>query len=411
MSNPLTQTNNLTNELLNLAITNANISLDALQNELDMKRKQTYYQMHKYKIWQGSDGMFYTLLPDTTAKRNRRLIKRTTKEALDNALIDFYMEQDAIPSFKICFERWAEKKLALGEIKKATYDRYHSEFKRFICWHEISTKKICDISTHELEDFIRLTIAKQALTAKAYSNMRTLIMGSFKYGLKMNYTTISISSFFGDLDMSKKAFNKPIKGLQVFSEDELPIIIDWLKNHPSVENLGIVLTFQTGMREGELSAIKFSDYCGNKLHVHCQEIKYKSPETGKLIHEFVEYTKTDAGDRFIFLSPSAVETIQKIRELNPDNDYMMMIGKRKIYTNTFNDRLYKACDACGIPRRSMHKIRKTYGTLLLDSPDIEDALVQQQMGHSDINTTRRYYYYSNKNDSHKAEQIAKAIPF
>ena len=82
--------------------------------------------------------------------------------------------------------------------------------------------------------------------------------------------------------MSKKAFNKPIKGLQVFSEDELPIIIDWLKNHPSVENLGIVLTFQTGMREGELSAIKFSDYCGNKLHVHCQEIKYTNTFNDRL---------------------------------------------------------------------------------------------------------------------------------
>ncbi len=89
---------------------------------------------------------------------------------------------------------------------------------------------------------------------------------------------------------------------------------------------------------------------------------------------------------------------------------MMMVGNRKIYTNTFNDRLYKACDACGIPRRSMHKIRKTYGTILLDS-GVEDSLVMEQMGHSDITTTRKYYYYSHKNDQHKAEQIAQAIRF
>ena len=128
---------------------------------------------------------------------------------------------------------------------------------------------------------------------------------------KLNYSMISISTFLGDLDLSKKSFKKPLKGLQVFSEDELPLIVDWLKP-PSVENLGVVLVFQTGIREAELSAIKFSDYCRNKLHVHSQEIKYKSPETGNLIHEFVEYTKTDAGDRYIYLSPSAVETIQKI---------------------------------------------------------------------------------------------------
>lgn len=89
---------------------------------------------------------------------------------------------------------------------------------------------------------------------------------------------------------------------------------------------------------------------------------------------------------------------------------MMMVGKRKIYTNTFNDRLYKACDACDLPRRSMHKIRKTYGTLLLDS-DIEDSLVMEQMGHSDIATTRRYYHYSMKNEKNKLSQIAQAVRF
>lgn len=367
--------------------------------------------MHHYKIWRGkSDKLYYTLLPDPTAKNKRRLIKRATRSELEEVIINYYMELDLTPSFKMCFERWIEQKYFLGEIKNGTYDRYHTEFKRFIEWNPIANKKICDITPHELEEFIRLTISKQNLTAKAYSNMRTLILGSFKYAKKMDHTHISISSFFKDLDLSKKAFKRPKKSLQVFSEDELPVIVNWLKSHPTVENLGILLTFQTGMREAELSAIKFSDYNNSKLHVHSQEIKYKSPETGKLIHEFVEYTKTEAGDRYIYLSPSAVETILKLRELNPENDFMMMVGKRKIYTNTFNDRLYKACDSCGIPRRSMHKIRKTYGTLLLDS-NIEDSLVMEQMGHSDIATTRRYYYFSIKNEKNKLSQIAQAVRF
>ena len=55
-------------------------------------------------------------------------------------------------------------------------------------------------------------------------------------------------------------------------------------------------------------------------------------------------------------------------------------------------------------------IRKTYGTLLLDS-DIEDSLVMEQMGHSDIATTRRYYYYSIKNEKNKLSQIAQVVRF
>ncbi|WP_026669309.1 tyrosine-type recombinase/integrase [Butyrivibrio sp. AE3006] len=400
------------NELLKLAVANAKINLDvkALQQELDMRRKESYLKMHNYNIWQGNNGYFYTILPDEKKKKKRKVIKRKNKDELEKAIIDFYIELEAIPSFKTCFVRWTEQKFSLGEIKKATYDRYFSEWRRFIEWNEISEKRISDISESELEAFIRLTISKQNLTAKAYSNMRTLIIGSFKYAKKMEYTDISISNFFGDLDLSKKSFRKATKGLQIFDEDEMPLILEWLRQNPTVENLGILLTFQTGLREGELSAIKFSDVKGNKMHVHSQEIKYKSLETGKYTHEFVEYTKTDAGDRYIYLSSKALETIGQIRALNPDNDYMMQIGDRKLYTNTFNDRLYKACDACGIPRRSMHKIRKTYGTILLDS-EIQESLVMNQMGHSDIATTRKYYYYSNKNEMNKLSQIERAISY
>ncbi|MBP9997270.1 MAG: tyrosine-type recombinase/integrase [Lachnospiraceae bacterium] len=86
----------------------------------------------------------------------------------------------------------------------------------------------------------------------------------------------------------------------------------------------------------------------------------------------------------------------------------MMNGPKKIWTNSFNNYLYKACDAVGIERRSMHKIRKTYGTMLIDS-GVDDSLTMAQMGHADITTTRKFYYFSNKNDSSKDAQILKAV--
>ena len=37
----------------------------------------------------------------------------------------------------------------------------------------------------------------------------------------------------------------------------------------------------------------------------------------------------------------------------------------------------------------MHKIRKTYGTTLIDS-DVDEGFITEQMGHSDISTTKNY---------------------
>ena len=82
----------------------------------------------------------------------------------------------------------------------------------------------------------------------------------------------------------------------------------------------------------------------------------------------------------------------------------------RIRENTFNKRLERACKKLDIPVRSTHKIRKTYGTTLLDA-HVDDSFVAQQMGHTDVATTRKLYYYSNKNRRNKQRQIEAAISF
>ncbi|MBP9997271.1 MAG: hypothetical protein KBT19_08435 [Lachnospiraceae bacterium] len=82
-----------------------------------------------------------------------------------------------------------------------------------------------------------------------------------------------------------------------------------MRENPTVGNLGILLTFQTGIRMGELSALKAADLKGNRLQIQRQEIKHKNLETGKgTVHEIIDYTKTEAGLRSIILTLAAVET-------------------------------------------------------------------------------------------------------
>lgn len=401
------------NQILQDAIRLGIIDLATVRDQVEVMERQKYLEMHKYSIWQGANGKYYTKLP--LQNNERRLIKKSTLEDVENAIIEHYRSSPSLtntPTFESDFKKWVNEKVKLNEICQGTYDRYNTEFKRFFGGKAICNAPVREISESDLEDFIRTRIAELSLTSKAYGNMRTLIIGTFKYAKKHGHTNISITSFFGDLALSRRVFERHRKSdkEQIFSEEEVQKLVEYLKNHPSIENYGILLTFQCGIREGELSGLKFSDVDGNKLHIQRQEVKYKSQDKGKGVHEIVDYTKTDAGDRYIFLPNKALETIAKIRELNPDNEYMMMIGKRKIWTNTFNDRLYKACDMVGIPRRSMHKIRKTYGTMLIDS-GAEESFIKAQMGHSDITTTKKYYYYSTKSDTHKLEQIERAIAF
>ena len=121
-----------------------------------------------------------------------------------------------------------------------------------------------------------------------------------------------------------------------------------------------------------------------------------------------EFPKTDAGDRYLLLNNVAFETVIKILRINPFGEFLFQdeITNKRISENGFNHKLRRICKAIGIPERTMHKLRKTYGTVLLDSK-VDESLVMEQMGHADIKTTRQYYYYSNKSRKEKLEQLNK----
>ena len=42
---------------------------------------------------------------------------------------------------------------------------------------------------------------------------------------------------------------------------------------------------------------------------------------------------------------------------------------------------------------------------------MNDSFVAEQMGHTDVSTTRKLYYYSNKSYKTKVSQISEAIDF
>ena len=66
------------------------------------------------------------------------------------------------------------------------------------------------------------------------------------------------------------------------------------------------------------------------------------------------------------------------------------------------------CTALNIPKKSMHKIRRIYGTTLIDEK-VDESIIMEQMGHSEISTTQKFYCFSNKTPKNKEAQIEKAI--
>lgn len=389
-------------EYLQAALDSGMIDIATLQAQIEMAERKKYLEGHK--IWQGKNGSWYTKLKKESGTV---LVRKSTKGAIEEEIIRYEKRTEDRPNVKEIFYRFINQKYRYKDISQSTYSKYEADYKRYIKGKPIERMEFSKLTEEYLEDFIRCTIADNDLTMKGYSGLRTILRGMLLYA-KGKYTQISAESFFGDMQFSKNTFRKKIvcKEEQVFNDEEIPLVIEYLEKKQTIFNLGIMLCFHTGLRNGELSTLKKMDISKDNgsyfIHIQRTEISYK--DNGSHVIAVKEYPKSSAGDRYVFCNDQAATILEKIFEINPDGEYLFERNGHRIRERSFNNYLRAACRNLGIPFRSMHKIRKTYGTALIDA-GVDESIIIEQMGHSDIHCTKQYYYFSNKSRDKKIEQL------
>ena len=392
------------NAVLQYAVEHDMLDVEYVQDQIEMLKREELLKKHPYKIWQGTDGKWRTYLPDEEKGRNMK--KRNTEAAIQDLVVEYWKEKLENPTVRELYDEWITDKLKRKEIVKETRDRYNRQFDESL--QEFGKRRIKTIAEFDIEDTILNAIYEHDLTAKGYSNLRTLFYGIFKRAKKKKMVDFSITEVIADMDISKKSFRKVIKTDEelIFSEDETDEVINYImESDLDILNLGILLYFKSGARPGELVALKPEDVMGRVLHIRRTEIFYKGDDE-KNVYEVRDFPKTAAGIREVILPSSAEWILKEIRKLNPFGEYLFERNGERIRTYTFTSRLKTICRKLGIVKKSLNKIRKTYGTILLDN-GVEESLVIAQMGHTDIKTTKRYYYRNRKNLQQKSEVIDK----
>lgn len=306
--------------------------LECLEHNIEMKKREEILNQHPYSIWQGkTNGSWYTKLPDDT-KVNPRTIKRKNKIDIENIIIDFWREKTENPTIRELFKQWIEERKTYGELRKSSVKKYENDYIRFIENTDFERIHIRSLSEEQLYSFIKETIIEKELTAKAFSGLRIILKGILKYAKRMKYTTISASTFFEDLDLGKNIFKKTKKEPKAerFTDDEARKIMDYISDNLTIRNLAIKLCFQTGVRVGELAALKPEDinYQEKTIHIQRTEITYKD-DNGKSVVEVSNYPKTDESDRYIIITDSCIDTIRRVRSMNMKGEYLFQEKKKK----------------------------------------------------------------------------------
>lgn len=392
-------------ELLKYAVANGMIDLSYVQEQIEMKKRNELLEKHPYNIWEGKDGKWYTYLPD---KEGRKLKKRTTKKAIEDDVIGYLKEQMENPTIEEVFHEWNNRRLELKKISQSSHLRFKQVFNRH--YKEFGQRKIKNVTPQDIEEFLEEQIAQYELSAKAFSNLKTITKGFLKRAKKRGLIDFNVEELFQEMDTSESHFRKRIKEdcEEVFSEDELPKVLSYLTENPDLKNLGILLMFLTGIRVGELVTLKHSDFDGNTFKIRRTETKYVD-ENGKYVYGVKDFPKSEAGVRTVIIPKSYSWVTNKLRLFNPFGDFIFVEdGDKRLTTNCMRRRMERVCDKLGIVRKSPHKARKTYGSILLDN-GIDNKLITDLMGHTDILCTEGHYHRNRKTIERKSA-ILSDIP-
>ena len=148
------------------------------------------------------------------------------------------------------------------------------------------------------------------------------------------------------------------------------------------------LLFYSGLRKGEMNALKWSDLEGNILHVRrsiCQKVKgYEETPP-----------KNPSSYRDVRLPKNAMKVIEDHKLLCErfdqfNDDWRLCGGAKPIADTNLENHNARYAELAGLHHITIHEFRDSHATLLINE-GISLLAVQRRLGHSDIRTTMKHY--------------------
>lgn len=384
------------------------ILLAQIQNRKMERKRQQLLKMHPHKIWE-KEGVFYTYLPDKTRKKGRRQIKRKSLKDLQDEIIRSVELKDMSRVDAIFFE-WLDRQLSNEAIGKSTYNRYKATFERHLVRCEWDKRDIRTITYDEWIDWIEDEVARTKLTAKGLSGLLLIIRPIIKRSKRKGLIDYNVSDIIDNIDRKPFRKKKP-NASQVINQEDFSRLKEYLCENKSIQTLGILLMMLTGIRVGELVTLKFSDF----ITPTCAEISrtetcYKDDD-GKYHYDVKDSPKTDAGCRKIFLPSEYSWVFNEMRSMVPFAEYICTDDNgNRMTAQNLRSKMYRICEKIGIEKKSPHKARKTFASIILDA-GVDNSMVISIMGHTDISCTETHYHKDRKDDMEKQNMIDNILEF
>lgn len=192
-------------------------------------------------------------------------------------------------------------------------------------------------------------------------------------------------------------------GLKVLTSSEQKRILDFLSMHMSYRNLGIYICLNTGMRIGEICALKWSDIdiAERVINVRRTIERIYITDAADRRTEIVEGPpKTINSIRDIPISALLIKKLRPIMKIVHPDAYVLTNDMRalepRLYRNYYNNMIKKH----NLPKINFHGLRHSFATRCIES-NCDYKTVSIILGHSNITTTMNLYVHPGMDQKRK----------
>lgn len=276
-------------------------------------------------------------------------------------------------------------------LKPSTIARYSNLFENHISTFFINTT-IDNITNKNLQKFVDDSLKREMSSIVIKETILLIKLSLRRYAKFEDYVMPFI-----DLDIPSPKNNKKVETL---TKSEEKIILNYILDNEQHKYSGILISLLTGMRIGEICALKWIDIDLKKRQLSVNKTLQRICVKNQKSHIEIGKTKTSSGSRIIPIGNLLYDFLISIKPSNRDTYVLTNTNKPKEPRNY--RKIYKTLlKKLKIKSTTFHALRHTFATRLIENK-VDIKTISELLGHASTNITISIYVHSEYNTKRKA---------